>query len=273
MIKNVIIGTDPEAFVQNQETGEIESAIGLIPGDKHFPFPITDKGHAIQTDNVMVEFCVPPSNDAKALWGDIRHCIDTIDTMLPNKLKVIVKASAYLDERFLNNEQAQTFGCDPDFSAYLLCQNQSPDSKTNLRSAGGHIHVGYNEPNFDDNISIVKALDLFLGIPSLILDKDTERRKMYGKAGAFREKSYGVEYRTLSNFWIESEESVTWMVSQVNNAIDFINKGIEISDVDQAKIQLAINNQDTELAQEIATKYNLSFSYKLVELSKMLILA
>ncbi len=40
-------------------------------------------------------------------------------------------------------------------------------------------------------------------------DKDTERRGMYGKAGAFRPKPYGVEYRTLSNAWLSNDERIS----------------------------------------------------------------
>jgi hypothetical protein len=37
-------------------------------------------------------------------------------------------------------------------------------------------------------------------------DKDTERRKLYGKPGAFRPKPYGCEYRVLSNAWVDKPE-------------------------------------------------------------------
>ena len=47
-------------------------------------------------------------------------------------------------------------------------------------------------------------LDVYLGLDSLTYDKDVERRELYGKAGAFRPKEYGVEYRVLSNAWLIS---------------------------------------------------------------------
>jgi len=186
MIKNFLVGTDPEVFVVEKENQKVSSAIGLIPGTKDQPFPISDKGHAIQTDNVMAEFCVPACNNPIELYLNIKFCMDAINAMLPKELETSVIASAYLDEKYLKNEQAQTFGCDPDYNAYSLDQNEPPSNKTNLRSAGGHIHIGYDEPNFKTNIKIIKAMDLFLGLPSLVLDTDKDRRKMYGKAGAFR---------------------------------------------------------------------------------------
>lgn len=60
----------------------------------------------------------------------------------------------------------------------------------------GHIHIGYNNPEIEKSVDIIKAMDLFLGIPSILMDKDTLRRSRYGKAGAFRFKSYGKRKKT-----------------------------------------------------------------------------
>lgn len=89
-------------------------------------------------------------------------------------------------------------------------------------------------------------MDLHLGVPSLVLDKDTERRKLYGKAGAFRPKPYGVEYRTLSNFWIWSEENIKWAWDQTNKAIQFVQDKHKIPPSIQKDIQLAINDNNTK---------------------------
>lgn len=190
-MNSVLIGCDPECFVRIKETKEIVSAIGLIPGTKDEVYKIDDIGNAIQTDNVMVEFCVPAATNPQDLNKNIRFCIETIESMLPKHLEVTIEASAVLDKKYLKNKQAKQFGCDPDFNVYTLDINKAPDSRGQLRSAGGHIHIGYDDPSFENNLKIVRAMDLFLGIPSILLDKDTRRKEMYGKAGAYREKSYG----------------------------------------------------------------------------------
>jgi len=259
-LETVLIGTDPEVFVVNRQTRQVLSAIGLIPGTKDRPFDISDTGHAIQTDNVMAEFCVPPSNNPSKLYADIRQCIDFINGLLPAHAECNVQASAFLDPLFLRNRQAKTFGCDPDFNVYSLSQNDAPKSNTNLRTAGGHIHIGYENPDQKTNMKIIQAMDLFLGIPSILLDKDTERRKMYGKAGCFREKSYGVEYRTLSNFWIASEELVNWAFTQSMRAVKFAFEEDWLVDEVQVDIQLAINKQDLDLACKIAKQFNITMS-------------
>ena len=109
-LSNVLIGSDPEAFVLNTKTGKIVSAIGLVPGNKNKPSPISDKGHAIQTDNVMVEFCIPASNNAADLYKDIRFCLDFIDGILPKGLETTIIASSMMDPKYLKNKQAKTFG-------------------------------------------------------------------------------------------------------------------------------------------------------------------
>lgn len=265
-LESVLIGTDPEAFVRIKETGEIASAIGLIPGDKDHPHPIGEEGHAIQTDNVMVEFCVPPTNDAKKLYKDIQICLATIGAMLPKELEVVIQASAILDKKYLRNKQAKTFGCDPDFNVYTLSPNTPPNSRGQLRSAGGHIHIGYENPDFHKNLKIVRAMDLFLGIPSILLDKDTERKKMYGKAGAYREKKYGIEYRVLSNFWIATEETVAWAMRQAKKAVEFASEEDWLDDETSANIQLAINNQDLDLACKLAKRFNIILDFQEREL-------
>jgi hypothetical protein len=54
-------------------------------------------------------------------------------------------------------------------------------------------------------LQTIKFIDLFTAIPSVLLDPGESgkaRRELYGKAGAFRYTPYGLEYRTLSNYWM-----------------------------------------------------------------------
>ena len=51
--------------------------------------------------------------------------------------------------------------------------------------------MGYENPDVDTSLALVKYMDVFLGVPSVIKDKDTKRRSLYGKAGCFRLTDYG----------------------------------------------------------------------------------
>tara|TARA_R110002020_G_scaffold140447_2_gene311937 strand:- start:5004 stop:5816 length:813 start_codon:yes stop_codon:yes gene_type:complete len=249
-ITKVKLGTDPELFIANDT--EVISAEGLIGGTKKSPKFITDEGHAVQEDNVMVEFNIPPCSSADEFTKEINVVLTYLEATLGlQNLRLHYSASEVLDPKYLQTKQAQEFGCEPDFNAYLRCANTPPEANSTLRTAGGHIHVGYpNTGDVGQVEDIVRAMDLFLGLPSIIMDEDNRRKTMYGKAGAFRFKDYGLEYRTLSNFWIYTDELKAWAFNSTIAAIKFVSntdnreKLYSMGD----KIQTAINNNDKYLA-------------------------
>jgi hypothetical protein len=80
-----------------------------------------------------------------------------------------------------------------------------------MRTGSGHIHIQFVPQNIDDPFEeghfarcceLVKELDQTLYESSGYWDCDTERQRLYGAPGAFRPKKYGVEYRVLSNAWL-----------------------------------------------------------------------
>jgi hypothetical protein len=48
---------------------------------------------------------------------------------------------------------------------------------------------------------------------------------MYGRAGAFRPKPYGVEYRVLSNVWLRESSMVKWIWNQTFYAVESLFNG------------------------------------------------
>jgi len=224
------IGTDTE--VSLYKDGIYKSAIGRVPGTKDAPCP-TEHGW-IQQDGVSVEFNTPPVfshvENPKELF------IKSVNLAMKDVLKVaseqdmevkIVPQAIFFDDE-LAHPLARIAGCDPDFCVYDLEQNPAPDiSATPMRTFGGHIHVGYEDSgsNYDQGFNIVRGLDCTLGMLSLLFDKEGEpRRSLYGKAGAFRPKPYGIEYRTLSNFWIKSDK----FIGLVYDTVDFIMNNLDL---------------------------------------------
>lgn len=252
MIKDVIIGSDPEVFLLN-ESGFVSSE-GKFGGTKEEPKPLDRKGFFIQEDNVMVEFNIPPTNNLQELKDNLKYMLDYISVGAQQfDCVVSTDCSARFDLDQLDTEQAQTFGCDPDFNAYNLDRNPpiEIDVNPNLRTCGGHIHIGYRDPSDYKSIELIRALDVTLGLPSLLRDKDRERRKFYGKAGAYRLKSFGVEYRTLSNFWIFSDEDIEWVYNGVMTAVNMVNSGIfnQLTDHEElSMVQETINSGDPKKA-------------------------
>ena len=62
-------------------------------------------------------------------------------------------------------------------------------------------------------------LDMYLGLPSLIWDRDTKRRSLYGDFGAFRPKPYGLEYRVLSNAWLAHTRTIGFVYRSARMAM------------------------------------------------------
>jgi len=259
MIENVTIGADPEFFLRDKITGEPVSSEGLIGGTKRKPKPISDLGHNVQEDNVAVEFGFKPVVDAQSFIRDINTCIDYVKENIPNNLEPYIVASTTFDSKYLQTMQARAFGCEPDLDVWAKQPNTAPFAGTNLRVSAGHIHIGYEKPRIPITEKLIKMMDLFLGVPSVLMDEDRDRRKMYGKAGAFRIKSYGCEYRTLSNFWITSDKLIEWAFNNTQLAITNVNNKKEISTEDAKDIQKCINEYDEKLANKLINKFNIPY--------------
>ena len=258
-IHNISLGTDPEIFIENEK--EIISAEGLIPGTKYEPHPITDRGHCIQIDNIAFEFNIPPCSTKEEYIENINFVKDHLSIIAEaNGAKLSKLASAEINPIYLQTQNAQTFGCEPDFNVYERDVNESPNSQTNLRCVGGHVHVGIPEEyRTEDNLErIVKMFDIMVTLPSLLLDKDERRRELYGKAGSFRFKDFGVECRALSNFWIHSNELIEWVFEQTIKAVTVVldGKADEYIKLYGEDTVTAINTNNKELAKQTIEKIN-----------------
>ena len=258
-IKNITIGTDPEMFLKKE--GIIISAIGKIGGSKHDPLPISSDGHFIQEDNVAIEYNIPPcTTEEEFVYHNnfVKGYLDTLVTAMGCELDY--SASVVLSDKELDCDEAKLAGCEPDFDVWNQCVNIAPDlSYSNQRVAGGHLSVGWDDPTEEQQENMIKAMDATLGLKSLFLDKDNERKKLYGKAGCFRFRDYGIEYRTLSNFWIVSDELLSWAWNTTFEAIELVNSGLieEIKSKFGEKIVKAINENNKELASELLNEISL----------------
>lgn len=146
--------------------------------------------------------------------------------------------------------------CDPDYCVYTNAKNEvSKAAKTNLRSAGFHIHVGYPENNIDTSLLMLRYIDAFVGLPSILYDTDAERRNLYGKAGCFRLQKYGFEYRTLSSFWISNPSRLRFIWRQLMYALHAFEHDWNLPT--GADVRDTINNNNVEKAKRIIAEYEL----------------
>lgn len=258
MSRRYKLGADPEIFLLYNDDIP-KSAINIIKGTKEEPFKITNNGHSVQVDNVLLEFNVPPSSNPHEMNAHIDIIINWFKQNIPKDTKLSIVSSLMFPESELEHEKAKEFGCDPDFDAWQERENDKPTcGDLSLRSAGGHLHISYPNFDMDKSIAIIRASDLFLGVPSVLFDNDVKRRELYGKAGAFRFKRYsndegGVEYRTLSNFWIKNQYFVNMIFNQMDKVFEYVDTHTEIDYKSELgkNIVKCINTGDKELAKSI----------------------
>lgn len=255
-MNSLTLGCDPEVFIVSADGTPI-SSIGRFGGTKAMPMPIDGEGNAIQEDNVAVEFNTPPCKSADDYIKHIRKNLAFIEERAAEQgLKVLVTPSLTFSDAELEHPDAQTFGCEPDFNAYQGgAVNPRPHADDpNLRSAGGHIHVQIDDKDMDI-LTVVKAMDVFVTLPLMRHDKDNRRRELYGKPGAYRKKSYGVEYRTPSNVWITSDDLIRMVWSNTDRALDWVKSGGSFTEDQEYRIQHAIMTSDMALAEELMAEF------------------
>jgi hypothetical protein len=258
------IGADPELFIQKD--GKFVSAHGIIPGTKADPYPV-QKG-AVQVDGMALEFNIDPAKAYHEFEHNINTVLGTLREMVPSEYEFVVTPTAEFDPEYMASlpKEATELGCDPDYNAWTKQVNDAPEQHPAMRTAAGHIHIGWTEgadPNDDAHFTlcteVIQEMDALLGVHSILVDRNQERRQMYGQAGAFRPKPYGVEYRVLSNYWIANpkEMEMVWRLSQ--RALYNVTEGksivaaIEESPFD---IQKTINEGSVDSALEIQGRYH-----------------
>ncbi len=257
------VGCDPEAFLRN--TNGLISAHGMIPGNKETPHPVDDG--AIQVDGMAVEFNINPANSIEEFVKNVNSVMKQLVQHLPEGCRLDLSPTAQFGKEYIDSQpmDAKELGCSPDNNAYLEgAENPKPNPEVPFRTAAGHVHIGWTDGMSTDNpehmdtcVELIKILDLVLGVPSVLVDPDTQRRDLYGAAGAFRAKDYGVEYRTLSNFWLKSESHMKWVYRGVAKSVKMFLEGFRVSEEVSNKVVTTINTSNQRDASGLRDMYQL----------------
>jgi hypothetical protein len=219
MTYNVTWGADPELFIATKD-GKVVGGERAIPqdglGDSYYDSwnqkrRMTRK--RVVLDGVQVEFNVAASQcraslgaDIKATFASLKRHLDAANNGLVPSFEAVVRVDP--EELKALSEAAQKLGCQP--SANIHDRNASvtvTKANENLRSAGGHIHLGLHKPLMEHRERLPFLMDVIVGNTCVLIDRNplaAERRTLYGRAGEYRIQPHGLEYRTLSNFWLRS---------------------------------------------------------------------
>jgi len=218
--KAFTIGSDPEFFIIDQNTAKPLKASQFTGGTKDDVEEMGDDFN-VHADNVMMELNLPPSVSKEAFVKNILTGKTKLqDILFPHTLVTV--PSMHFPKNLLLSKDDWEIGCDPDKSAYTMQNNPTIELKTGMRFAGGHVHIGLPEDmiEIDTIISIIKALDYLFMDMVIREDSDSNRKEIYGTPGRFRFKDYGLEYRSLSNFWLRRVVSIKRVYDIVEEAVN-----------------------------------------------------
>lgn len=277
-----VLGTDPELFFS--KNGKIIGSEKVMPeGGIIYRHGITALNgnktgeNKVIIDGVQVELNPLSSQCRESLASNIQSCFRNLSERL--KMKEYVDVSVDFSPLIMLEKEeldslsgdSKRFGCMPSKNAYgeeRVANNVDP-AEYLYRCAGGHIHLGIADADYGQKTKVtlnkilkerheklVKLMDIIVGNTCVLLDRDpgnVERRKVYGRAGEYRTPPHGVEYRTLSNFWLRGYPLMSFVMGLARFAVNIMANGDKhynavVKLVNSDDIRKAINENDFELA-------------------------
>lgn len=286
--QDLTIGGDPEFFFKDKKTKKIIGSEKVIPLNGLGEYEETNTKKITQTvvrDGIQVELNPKSCSCRQSYQCYLSECFNDLN----NHLKTLDNVELCFDqvvkvtkkELMSCSPSSRTFGCLPSFNIYQpkdddvskICVDPA---KYLYRGGGGHIHLGtYSYDDYTRKLAsnkktikalkqyddLIPVLDILVGNFSVMIDRhplNAERRKNYGRAGEYRRPSYGVEYRTLSNFWLRNTAVMSliyglarigvYIVRESDKDRDFVSELKAL--VNTQDIKDAINNNDAVLARK-----------------------
>lgn len=212
--------------------------------------PCSINGHLLHKDASMFELAIAPASEPSELDSNVFDAFKYADTMLPDGAVMRpVPAVEYTDEALSLDPYASILGCGASQNIYGT-PSIGDKYEDNYRYGGIHVNLEFHDKGTCP-IETAFRLDYMLGLNSVInwedgyRDEMQRRRKYYGRAGEYRVKPFGMEYRTLPNCAVVSGMAL-WR--NIETALSLpIDKLIKRGD----DIQEAINTSDRYMAEGI----------------------
>lgn len=276
------IGNDPEIFVMKD---------GFIyPSEKlsrDFTQQDIDVKAKLVVDNAAVEAQMNAGTCLSSRNSALTSCLGLLWDTLKKKFKDVADVSSLISVNAVEQvnptdlkvlRSLRQFGCSPSLiiknGEIEISRPEIDATKIPWRSIGFHVHLGQSEAN--ENLSefntkkylkdtsflfrLVQMCDLIVGIPGVLLERNTEavkiRRRIlgYGKAGEFREQPHGFEYRTIGP-WPLLHPMWTWFVNCLTRDAFLLTARhydkVILPLFDRQEVEDTINNNDLVKAVKI----------------------
>jgi len=209
--------------------------------------PLEFKKHLFSKDASMLELAVAPATEPGEFDNLMNEAMVKALTLIPDGAELrAIPCVEYTADELAKDAYASEMGCAPSQTIYdtTPVPDAYPDNK---RYGGTHINLAMNDEG--DVQEMVLKLDYALGLTSVVYHEDgmhdemKDRRRVYGRAGEFRVKPFGFEYRTLPNC-ANLSGAALWR--DINNAMK-LNTNDLLPMVDD--IKTAINTSDRYMAE------------------------
>ena len=264
-LTSVSLGADPEAFLMRD---------GVIVGSEKVIPPSLGIGDVVVRDGVQIELHPQARSYPSGVTGGIGQIFKQLQVLLDKtpEIQVCFKPVIEVSETELESlsDESRLLGCKPSQNIYGFRTPDVDGKIIRTRSAAGHVHLGLEgtsiyepEAGIDFRTRLVPAFDIVLGNTCVMIDTDPSqrvRRKLYGRPGEYRLPQYGLEYRTLSNFWLRSPALAEFVMGMANTIVGIIHttlkdsgenlEGELLAPVDWRRIVKAIYLNDAGVARE-----------------------
>lgn len=215
------IGADPEVVLYDKNAKAYVSAHDLVPGTKDKPHKL--KNGACQADGTALEFNIDPASSANEFADNLASVMAQCKDLLPKHIGIQFTPSVVFAAEYFSKlpDKVKELGCDPDYNGYKGGINPMPrrdKSNATLCTYGGHIHLGWGKGYQRSDVAhmydcrmLAQRLDTYFRPYKRHWDNDKNRGALYGANAPFRPKPYGVEYRALSNAWLNNPKLWPWI--------------------------------------------------------------
>lgn len=192
----------------------------LIPQyTKENPFHVN--GGTMHHDCSLLEFTTPPCDSPGSLrssynlqkeyvrgtllkTSDVyRRGADVVGEAVRSITLAESTAATFSQVEFMNQPENRELGCSPSRNAYGSRPIRPEGYADTKRFGGTHLNISTPDTTSAEDRSLVMAVDIAFAMPHMITcnDPDDEqlRRELYGRAGEYRRKDFGIEFRVLSS--------------------------------------------------------------------------
>jgi Phage phiEco32-like COOH.NH2 ligase-type 2 len=270
--KELYIGSDPEIFAEDED-GQLIPAFNFL-GSKTKPTVANATNgqgpNNMYWDGFQAEFETAASHcmgwHGDSLQNGLKGLHNALKVYNP-KAKLSVKTVFDIPQKVLAEAKAEhvAFGCNKSLNVYGAEGFTAPGHEVPYRSAGGHIHIGFQGAKFTTKEieDAVKAMDAVLGVAAVSMFgnyDDKRRRLMYGLAGEYRLPKHGLEYRTLSNAWLFHPVTANIVFDLARSAFKFGQSGLfKYWKATEQETQDCINTCDVKKARAIIKRNEVLF--------------